>query len=33
MQIKVKTSIDVTVLALSPYMDFHNKDTKDNEAQ
>lgn len=33
MEIKVKTSIDVTVLALSPYMDFHNKDGNDSEAQ
>lgn len=33
MEIKVKTSIDITVLALSPYMDFHNKNTKDIEAQ
>lgn len=33
MEIKVKTSIDITLFALSPYRNFHNKDIKEIEAQ
>lgn len=33
MEIKGNTSISITVLTLSPYLDFRNKDTKNTEAQ
>lgn len=32
MEIKVNTSISITVPALSPYLDFCNKDNKNIEA-
>lgn len=33
MEMEVNTSISITVLTLSPYLDFPNKDTKNTEAQ
>lgn len=32
MEMEVNTSISITVLTLSPYLDFPNKDTKNTEA-